>query len=464
MTSSYFPGRNPLNYQGTNVTNPPQQYSFDRAPTPYDWETFNIGDEWRDSSTTPNDWYKLCSKARQAPPADANARAVWRPITAKSQNDLSTLTGNTGGAISPDSTGTINVIGTSGQINVAGSGNTLTLSLTGGGTAIDSVLVDSGGLVTPDSNGRISLVGSANIGVVASAAPTTQATVSVTGQIPVANGGTGAASFSNVNSVILSGATSTSALTSITSGASGTVLTSNGPGVTPSWSTNTANTQITYQKFVYTGSSQTYTRPANLTYAIVEVLGGGGGGGGAPATTSATNASAGGGGAGGYARSILSAATIGTSQTVTVGIGGAGGAAGNNSGTAGGTSSFGSLVVATGGSGGGSTSPLGFTSGVGGDGGIGTAGDILCGGEPGFNGWGFRNNEVLCFAISGHGASSIYGGGGKSKVAASAAGAAATNFGSGGSGGANASGSGSSDPAVAGGDGSPGIVIVTEFY
>jgi len=255
MTSSYFPGRNPLNYQGTNVTNPPQQYSFDRAPTPYDWETFNIGDEWRDSSTTPNDWYKLCSKARQAPPADANARAVWRPITAKSQNDLSTLTGNSGGAISPDSTGTINVVGASGQINVAGSGNTLTLSLTGGGTAIDSLLPDPGSgtsPVVPNGSGSVTMSGS---GSIQSVGGTNQLTYELTGL---------------TNHAVLVGA-GTSTITKLAVGATGTILVGS-TGADPAFAS------FAEADFAFTQSSA-----ASATNRKIEVLN-------ADTTSSASNA------------------------------------------------------------------------------------------------------------------------------------------------------------------------------
>ena len=58
------------------------------------------------------------------------------------------------------------------------------------------------------------------------------------GTAVVAGGGTGATSFSDNNSVVLTGATGTSALVSLTTGASGKVLTSNGAGVAPSWETN----------------------------------------------------------------------------------------------------------------------------------------------------------------------------------------------------------------------------------
>ena len=132
MSSSYFPGRNPLNYQGTNVKNPPEQYQFARAPTVYDWETFNIGDEWLDTSATPSPiWYKLVSKARQPPPANALARAIWKPTTSQTINNLNSLTGDTGGAITPTPLGTISLLGTSHILSTTGDlpSNSITFSI-----------------------------------------------------------------------------------------------------------------------------------------------------------------------------------------------------------------------------------------------------------------------------------------------------------------------------------------------
>jgi hypothetical protein len=54
------------------------------------------------------------------------------------------------------------------------------------------------------------------------------------------------------------------------------------------------------QTILYTASS-TWTKPANLVYAEVQVSGGGGGGGGAGATTANQAAAAGGGGGGAWA-------------------------------------------------------------------------------------------------------------------------------------------------------------------
>lgn len=86
---------------------------------------------------------------------------------------------------------------------------------------------------------------------------------------------------------------------------------------------------------VYT-SGTTWNKDANLLYAEVEVQGGGGGSGG---TSSASNLGSGG-SSGGYARKIIAAASLGSTETVTIGAAGTAGGAG-------GTTSFGAHVSAT---------------------------------------------------------------------------------------------------------------------
>lgn len=97
-------------------------------------------------------------------------------------------------------------------------------------------------------------------------------------------------------------------------------------------------------------SSGTYTPTPGLTFAIVDVAGGGGAGGGTQATSAGQAAAGGGGGASGYAKALLTASAIGSSQTVTIGAGGtpASGAIGGN----GAATSLGSLISVPGGSGG----------------------------------------------------------------------------------------------------------------
>lgn len=208
----------------------------------------------------------------------------------------------------------------------------------------------------------------------------------------------------------------------------------------------------------FTGNG-TYNRRPGLVYAIAECLGGGGSGAGGTATAGTTN-SGGGGGAGGYTRIVLSAATIGASQTVTVGAAGTAPAAGNTVGGNGGTSSLGTLCVAGPGIGG--TAGSVVNQGIGGAGGVGTTGTILANGSRGYNG---GASSIGTVAVNGgQGGSSPFGqGGSPGAIAAGGAstisGNAAAVYGSGGGGGAGTN----TAATFAGGNGSAGFVMVTEF-
>jgi hypothetical protein len=93
--------------------------------------------------------------------------------------------------------------------------------------------------------------------------------------------------------------------------------------------------------------SYTWTAPTNVTKVLVQVWGGGGGG--TNFDCSVDNQCGSGGGGGGYAESIISV-TPGTSYNITVGAGSAGIGTGFPNPTSNGqSSSFGSLVSATGG-------------------------------------------------------------------------------------------------------------------
>lgn len=210
---------------------------------------------------------------------------------------------------------------------------------------------------------------------------------------------------------------------------------------------------------VYT-ANDTWSKPAGLKYIVVEVVGGGGGGGG---LTNITN-SGGGGGGGGYSKEILSAASLGATEAVTVGAAGTAGTAANaptgNGGT-GGTSSFGTspFLQATGGVGG----DGGGNSAQGGGGGVGSNGNLNTVGEDGGAGGGGEITGSSYFQISGSGGSSHLGGGAGSVASVSTEnknGIAGNNYGGGGSGAANANNA--SD--ATGGVGFAGVVIVTEYY
>lgn len=271
----------------------------------------------------------------------------------------------------------------------------------------------------------------------------------------VAKGGIGRAT-QTAYAVICGGTTSTAAQQSVASvGTANQVLTSNGAGALPTFqdiSVTGAITSVVSQVFTANG---TYTPTSGMVYCKIEVIGGGGAGGGANTTTAAQYSNGGGGGSGEYASGIFDAATVGASQTVTIGAAGTGVSAGT--GGSGGTSSVGALITAGAGAGGSasgaSASPNLGVAGAGGSGGSG--GDFRCNGQYGFYGSQLAATGTWC--IGGKGGSSQYGAGGRNVFAS--AGAAATGYGAGGGGASNFQ----STSATAGGNGTPGIVVITEY-
>lgn len=230
-----------------------------------------------------------------------------------------------------------------------------------------------------------------------------------------------------------------------TAGTNNTFLTSNG--------TNFINRGLSVVQQFFRVSG-TYTPTPGMLYCIVQMVGGGGGSGGCAATGGATLAASGGGGGGELASGTFSAATIGASQTVTIGAAGAAGAAGANNGGTGGTTSLGALVTAVGGSGGvGSAAAASVitSGGLGGTGGTGGT-NRFPGGAGGF---GFASVPAGII-VSGFGGSSPFAG---STLSSIAAGIAGTGHGGGGGGSAN----NVSMAARAGAAGTGGLVVITEF-
>jgi hypothetical protein len=208
--------------------------------------------------------------------------------------------------------------------------------------------------------------------------------------------------------------------------------------------------------------SGTYTPVRTSGVLVSEVVGGGGGGGGVASPTGTNVGIGGSGGGGGYAKKFY----LIPNQTFTYSVGakGTGGAAGANNGTAGANTTFtGSLAgTITGGGGGNGNGDAGGAAPVyraNLNGGTATGGDVN---RPGGSGAG-GNSQVQPTAYSPWGGSSFYSAGARPAGGAAAnlsnAGNNADGFGGGGSG-AAAHGTGAS---AAGGNGSDGVLIVTEY-
>lgn len=203
-------------------------------------------------------------------------------------------------------------------------------------------------------------------------------------------------------------------------------------------------------------SSGTYAPSTGMLYSIEETFGGGGGGGGVAGASTETKV-AGGGGAGGHSIKFVSAADVGASQTVTIGAAGTGGSAGANAGAAGGTTSIGSQCIANGGSGG---SAGGFSA-TATSGGTAGTGDIAAPGGNATPAIGDLSPAAGALSMGGTGANSMIGGGGGGGLAnaSAAAGGAATGKAAGG-GGASVHKSATN---AAGGNGTAGYAVITEF-
>ncbi len=205
-------------------------------------------------------------------------------------------------------------------------------------------------------------------------------------------------------------------------------------------------------RVVYT-SSTTWTKadyPGLVAVEIVELKGGGGGGGGA-ADNNVFVAGAGG-AEGGRSSKIILAASLGTTETVTIGAGGTAGADTGGTGGTGGTTSFGSHASATGGAGGVGNTGVGACAG--GDGGVGSGGDSNLTGAAGQNGLSVSG----AWAASGAGGGQGGGRGRATTTGTAAAGVAGAN---GGGGGGGVTGG---DAAAAGGAGGAGYIVLRLYY
>jgi hypothetical protein len=261
-------------------------------------------------------------------------------------------------------------------------------------------------------------------------------------QTPVANGGTG---LSTVTAGALLLGAGTSAMTELTGTTPGTTVVSSPTGWTAAPSASVAGGN--YVARTYT-SPAVYTKPGTVKAIKVTVVGAGGNGGGVNANPTAHTGGAGGGGGGGGAVCYFDAPAIpGSPITITAGSG---------------TNSFGPLVSATAGAAGTNIVAPANNS-IGGAGGTGTVPSPAPSGALAITGGtGFGSIDASSSAA---GANSLFGLGigGVNRLRSlqsTGPGYAATGYGAGGGGAMR----NATTTAQTGGAGSPGVVIVEEFY
>lgn len=369
-------------------------------------------------------------------------------------------------------------IGANCLTNALGSYNTAIGNAAGGsytGTEASNVLVANAGtlgesntmrLGTPGSgNGQVNRAFIAGVTGVTPAATYNVAVVDTAGQMGelaivnravLTSNATGVPAMTALatNGQLIIGSTAGAPAAATLTAGNNTTITNGSNSITVGTTvSNPLITQVVVQTFT---SSGTYTPTSGMRFCTIECVGGGGGGGGCAASSTNPAAGAGGGG-GGYSRRTVTAATVGASQTVTIGAAGAAGTAGANAGGTGGTTSVGALISATGGTGGaggvaGTTG--GFQQGLGG---TGSTGDINIAGGPGSPAL-YLSGAIVS---SGNGGNSYFGAGagGKTAGSSSSAGTAGTVGGGGGSGAYQVA----VNTNFAGGAGGAGLVIITEF-
>lgn len=127
-------GLNPLAYMGVEPSTPTQFVTESFDPTPTDWQNFNLGAVWLNTSSEAV-WFLVSL---------FNNQATWIQLGGSSGTVI-TLTGNTGGAVSPLA-GNINVVGDGVTIQITGNPGSHTLTASAIGTGLIQTITGNDGV------------------------------------------------------------------------------------------------------------------------------------------------------------------------------------------------------------------------------------------------------------------------------------------------------------------------------
>jgi len=173
-------GLNPLSYLGENAYQPSEFVTNTSDPTANDSQNFALGTFWLNTNTNAL-WY-LASLA--------SGIATWIKISSGTGN-TETLTGNSGGPISPDGSFNINVVGDGTTINAVGNPATHTITFSAVGTGLVTSLETQDSHVVTPTGGVIQLSGSGVLHTTGTVGPNT-ATINLTngtnGQLLIGGG------------------------------------------------------------------------------------------------------------------------------------------------------------------------------------------------------------------------------------------------------------------------------------
>jgi hypothetical protein len=247
-----------LSYLGYDSYQPTDIQIKNRDPLTSDSKNYYLGTWWL--NTNNNNLFYLASLSRGI--------ALWINV-ASSMGAVNTLTGNSGGPISPLA-GNINVIGDLTTISIAGNPGTSTLTVSATGFPFISTLTGNSGGAVPATANNINVVGSGNLSVAGN--PSTHTlTISQSGAVAISFLTQSGTAVPAAGVLTVNGANGLS-----TSGAGNTVTVTPGSTISQSYITNPATGTA-----VASAGVLTFTNGSNIVMSAsgskITITGSGGG-------------------------------------------------------------------------------------------------------------------------------------------------------------------------------------------